>query len=106
MEIKEPRLTILSFLECEFRGLWKDESIRRILESYTGKIDLVEHTAPFHVERYTEMEDDCELWLVRPDGLKRNFIFKKGALLDVSGTTVKFNQNFVNDELSVDENKD
>jgi len=105
MVVKNPRLTIISFLECEFRGLWKDESVRKILEAYSGKISATDHTAPSHVERHTAMENECELWLVRPDGLKRNFLFKKGALVDVSGSTVKFNQSFVIDELSIDEEK-
>ena len=48
-------------------------------------------------------EGDNELWIVRPDGLKRAFVFKLGSIIEVGLQVVSFVKDDVKEELSVDE---
>lgn len=54
---------------------------------------------------YSAMTKDCELWLVQPNDTRRAFVFKRDTDILVIGTTVKFDQDDVVEELSVDEKK-
>jgi hypothetical protein len=76
------RIAYVSFLECEVRGNWQIK------------------TSP---EVYKAEDDNCEVSLVRPDLLRRTFVFKKNSYVYIIGSMLKFFQNDVIDELSVDE---
>ena len=49
------------------------------------------------------MTKGCELWLVQPNDTRRAFVFKRDTDIQVKGTTVKFDQDDVIEELSIDE---
>jgi len=92
-KIKEPRIAYVAFIECELRGGWTKHSV--ILKS-------VEITDP-DVDEYVASSNESELWLVRPDGLRRAWIFKQDARITVRGSIVTFAQHEVRDELTIDE---
>ncbi len=48
-------------------------------------------------------EDGAEVWIVRPDGLRRAWSFKVDSLVQVSSNAVMFRAQDVKEELSVDE---
>lgn len=48
-------------------------------------------------------EDDAEVWIVRPDGLRRAWSFKLNAIVEVGQSVVQFRQEYVKEELAVDE---
>ncbi len=76
------RVAYVSFLECEIRGNWQIKNSR---------------------EAYKAEEDNCEVLLVRPDLLRRTFVFKENSMVFIIGSVLKFHQNDVLDELSIDE---
>lgn len=87
------RTAFISFLECEIRGLW---------ERKLGRPDF---TSGDSWEQFSAtLETDCEIWLVRPDGLRRAFRFKKNAVVAIGQMMVRFDQDDIAEELSVDEN--
>lgn len=48
-------------------------------------------------------EDGAEVWIVRPDGLRRAWSFKVDSIVEVSAQAVMFRAQDVKEELSVDE---
>ena len=50
-------------------------------------------------------EGDNELWIVRPDGLKRAFVFKLGSIVEVGLQVVSFVKDDIKEELAVDEDE-
>lgn len=50
-------------------------------------------------------EDGNELWIVRPDGLRRAWTFKLGSIVEVSPQAVQFRSRDIITELSVDEDE-
>jgi len=97
MKILRPRITYLAFLECEIRGNWQSEDQERV------EINGEEFPAGRH--SYMSLEKGDEIWIVQPNLNRRAFTFKKHSEIEIIGTTIKFNQDDVVDELSVDEEK-
>ena len=50
-------------------------------------------------------ETPAELWIVRPDGLRRAFSFRLSSMISVGQSVVQFNQHDVIEELAIDESK-
>lgn len=48
-------------------------------------------------------ENENELWVVRPDGLRRAWIFKNTSIIEVSPQAVQFRSIDIVDELAIDE---
>ncbi|MCE2507388.1 MAG: hypothetical protein J4F36_13180 [Nitrosopumilaceae archaeon] len=103
MTITEPRTTFVAFQECEIRGSWEgkiQDALDRGLDPEDIHILKLERDSS---ERYTAMNENCELWVIRPDGLRKAWVFKKDATIVIRASTVKFHQSMVDVELSVDE---
>ena len=95
MKIKKPRITYLAFLECELRGKWQHHE--------DDLIDIDAQLHPAEQGNYSAMTKGCELWLVQPNDTRRAFVFKRNTDIQIKGTTVKFDQDDVIEELSIDE---
>jgi hypothetical protein len=87
-QIPVGRVVFLSFLECEIRGKWSQEL-------YKGGYEWI---------HYIAKDDTAELWLVRPDSLKRAFSFREGSKIQIGMMTVSFNNQDTVNEIAVDEN--
>jgi len=88
-EIPIKRTVFLSFLECELRGNWN-----QLL--YKGGYEWL---------YYIAKDETAELWLVRPDGLKRAFNFKTGSKIQIGMMTAKFDNEDTVQEISIDEDE-
>jgi hypothetical protein len=85
----------LAFLECAKRGDWDvitDELDRfmRLEKSMTG---------------WRSRSNECEVWIVRPDGVKRAFRFPPRTKVWVGNGVIKFYGFEAIQELAVDENE-
>ncbi len=95
-EIIEPiRTTYISFVECELRGGW--DVFHQDPEIFPDDKEHDIYIALGH--------GDSELWLVQSGGLRRAFNFKSGAEVRVGQSMVRFEQDEVEEELAVDEDK-
>ena len=85
-------ITTISFIECLLKkdGWWKIES------------GLPHEQATWRTYRVFK-EDYAEVWIVRPDGLRRAWSFRLGAIVHVGQSVLQFNQWDVKEELAVDE---
>lgn len=54
---------------------------------------------------YTPLDDQNELRIVRPDGLRRAFRFKEGSTIKIAQNFVKFDVKDVIEEIAVDEDE-
>lgn len=82
------RVVYIAFQECEVRGDWTGTTD-------VGKVAWI----------YTSEDEDGQVHLVRQDGLKRAFSFKKGSVVGMIPMTVFFESDNVTDELTVDEDE-
>ena len=98
------RITYVAFLECELRGKWTDPVVDHHITMGAEPEDFLTRDPP-HSEQYLCKGDDCELWVVRPDGLRRAWHFKEHHGVIIKTNTVSFNQDSVIEELAVDDNK-
>jgi hypothetical protein len=92
MSVPEKRIgrtAYLSFLECELKNNWNQILYKVGYEWYYYKANA----------------DSAELWLVRPDGLKRGFRFKEGAQIQIGMMMLKFAHEDMIDEITIDENE-
>ena len=93
MSVTPPVKDILtiSYIECMVKG----EGWQKI----TKRVDL-----GLQVWRMYKVwkEDASELWIVRPDGLRRAWKFKVDSIIEV-GALVQFRNDDVIEELAVDE---
>jgi len=97
MKILKPRITYLAFIECELRGKWQNEEDE--MTEINGKTIFEErHT-------YFSLDKNCELWLVQLNGVRKAFVFAEHCIVQIVGTTVKFNQEDIQNELTIDEDK-
>ena len=103
MKVQEPRIAYVSFLECELRGKWNDE-LDRAIDKGAEPDDLID-VKQEGTELYVSRGNDCELWLVRPDGLRKAWIFKNDSWVYITGSTVKFFQGSVSEEIAINEEK-
>jgi hypothetical protein len=91
MPIPEKRIdrtAYLSFLECDLRDNWSK----------------VLYNDGYEWHHYKAI-DDAEIWIVRQDGLKRGFKFKKDSQVQIGMMMLMFaHQNLV-EEISVDEDE-
>ena len=91
MPIPEKRIdrtAYLSFLECDLRDNW-------------SKI-LHKNGYEWH---YYKAIDEAKLWLVRQDGLKRGFKFRKDSQIQIGMMMVMFAYQDLVDEISIDEDE-
>lgn len=100
---KQPRLTYIAFLECELRGKWEDWIDEAIDKQGVAPEDLGLDLGTEAAKNFRASQEGCELWIVRPDLLRRSFVFKKGSEITISGATVRFYQGAILEELSIDE---
>ena len=98
------RHTFIAFLECELRGEWSNPVIDHAIIHGADPEDFLSVDPP-NSEQFACQGDDCEIWLVRPDGLRRAWHFAKEHMVIFRGNVISFYQNSVIEELSVDENK-
>ncbi len=98
----ESRITYVAFQECELRGGWTNPVVDFLI-SRGAEPDDFESKDPPNAERHKAVGTDCEVWLVRPDGLRRAWLFKRGHEIRIRGATIGFNQNSIVEELAVDE---
>lgn len=96
-KILTPRITYLAFLECEIRGNWMSEE--------EDRIDLNGQEFPEGRHSYMSLNHGCEIWIVQPGVTRRAFSFKKHSEIEIIGTTVKFDQDDIIQELAIDEEK-
>ena len=95
-KVEESEITYIAFLECVFRGRWVSAADEKEGISENSQNDFNEYSA---------IEDGSQLWVVMPDRLRRAFRFKESSLVFIYGSTVRFDQNDVIEELAVDEEK-
>jgi hypothetical protein len=78
--------TYIIFLECQVRGNWTETTdVGRTSRDCTAQ------------------DDNAEVGLVRQDGLRRNFIFKRGAVVSITPMMLGLENDDVVNELTVDE---
>lgn len=102
--MEDHRQTFVVFLECELRGNWSDPVIDHAINQGFDPEDFLTANPP-NAEQYVCKGDNCELWLVRPDGLRRAWHFEKDHVIILRGNVVSFNQKSIIEELAVDDNK-
>ena len=82
----------ISFIECLVKGKeWKEE------ESTIAYQQAVWRTYRVWAE------DSAEVWIVRPDGLRRAWAFRLGAYIEVGQSVIQFMPKDVKEEIAVDE---
>lgn len=59
----------------------------------------------YELQYYVAKSDQVELWLVRPDELKRALRFKKDWEIKIGPNSMKFLSDDVDEELTVDEDE-
>lgn len=95
-EIRPIRTTYISFLECEVRGFWlEDEDISMNNDLPSQQVWKIYHATT----------KGSEVSLVRSDGLRRMFRFKSGTEVGIGQQMVRFEQEDLLEELSVDDDK-
>ena len=94
-EIQDIRTTFISFLECEVRGPWEEEDFNMMSDLPTQQVWRI----------YNAVVKGSEVSLVQPDGLRRMFRFKAGAEVAIGQQMVRFEQEDLLEELSVDDDK-
>lgn len=81
----------ISFIECIVKGKeWKEENF------------VPYQQAVWRTYRVSN-EDKAEVWIVRPDGLRRAWSFRIGAYIEVGQSVIQFMPQDVKEELAVDE---
>lgn len=99
------RLTFVAFLECELRGNWSNPvEDHAIMYEGADPEDFLKVNPP-NAQQYICQGDNCELWLVRPDGLRRAWHFEEEHIVILRGNVVSFYQNSTIEELAVDDDK-
>ena len=96
-EIESIRTTYISFLECEVRGFWIEDEV----------LGMISNDLPSQQvwKIYHAAAKGSEISLVRTDGLRRMFRFKNGAEVAIGQQMVRFEQEDMLEELSVDDDK-
>jgi hypothetical protein len=87
-ETRIDRTAYLSFLECDLRDNWS-----KIL-----------YKDGYEWHHYKAM-DEAEVWIVRQDGLKRGFKFKKDSQIKVGMIMLMFVHKDLIEEISIDEDE-
>jgi len=54
---------------------------------------------------YRSRGDDAEVWIVRPDGLRRAFRFPPGSKVWIGNGIIKFYNSEMREELTIDEDE-
>jgi len=96
-EIQTIRTAYISFLECEVRGFWIEDEDLGMMD---GNLPSQQVWKIYHAAT-----KGSEVSLVRPDGLRRMFRFKKNAEVAIGQQMIRFEQEDILEELSVDDNK-
>ena len=82
----------ISFIECLVKGKeWKEEESPYPYQQAVWRTYRV----------WTE--DSAEVWIVRPDGLRRAWSFRIGAYIEVGQSVIQFRPDDVKEEIAVDE---
>ena len=94
MSITPPIKDVLtiSFIECMVKG--------------EGWQKIIKHTdLALQIWMMYKVADEgaSELWIIRPDGLRRAWKFRLGSIIEVGAQVVQFRNEDVIEELAVDE---
>ena len=92
IKTKTKGVVTVSFIECVVKNdCWE----------YQAKTEQIERD----VWRFYQVwkEDGAEVWIVRPDGLRRAWSFKIGSIIQIGLQVIQFNKDDVIEELTVDE---
>jgi len=96
---------IITFLECSLVGGWEPE----VLDQFEKKPETQTQERQMQAKNvwtiYRVWKEGAEIQLVRPDELVRRFSFRLGSVVYVGESAVKFNQDQVLEELSVDQDE-
>ena len=96
-EIQSIRTAYISFLECEVRGFWLEDE-----DCGMSNNDLPSQQV---WKIYHAATKGSEISLVRPDGLRRMFRFKKNTEVAIGQQMIRFEQEDILEELSIDDEK-
>ena len=88
-----PDTAVVSFVECVTKGSWE------------VKYPEIESNSIWKKYRATGGDNQSEIWLVRPDGLRRAWIFKNNSDVYIGESAVRFRFFDVSEEIAVDEEK-
>ena len=92
MDNRKLRMVYITFAECEIRGGFNFAEIPDDLQFGSGQ------------ERYYRVwQEPAEVYLVRPDGLRRNFSFKNESIIVVHNGMIEFSHDNLIDEITVDD---
>jgi len=91
MSISSTRLATVTFLECEYRGLWKRKAPMFDEQNWISYV--VGH------------KDGAEVWIVRPDGLRRAWKFKEKSVVLFGQNAIRFDHDSIIEEIAVDEDE-
>lgn len=80
------KIIFITFVECVLKGGWKDQPT-------------------WDIHYYTAKDDLNEIWIVRPDELKRGFRFKTGSQIKIVHNVLKFDNDDMLEELAIDEDE-
>jgi len=92
--ISSTRFATVTFFECELRGLWN-----KLPEDFNPIHRLEPGWGYYRVQH----KDGQEIWLVRPDGLKRAWIFRDAAIIKLGPNSIQFDHDDILEEIAVDE---
>ena len=82
----------ISFIECLVKGKgWKEEE------------SIIPYQQAIWRTYRVWMEDHAEVWIVRPDGLRRAWSFRLGAYIEVGQSVIQFMPQDVIEEIAIDE---
>jgi len=90
----------IAFIECKIYGdppLWEMEGERMDPEEY----ESLPNTREFHIA----IGDGAKVSLVDLAGTRRYYIFKAGGFIEILGNVAIFKDDYLDDELAVDEDK-
>ncbi len=83
--ISSTRFATVTFFECELRGLWE-----KLSDDFNPIVSLEAGWGYYRVQH----KDGQELWLVRPDGLRRAWVFRNAAIVKLGPNSIQFDHEF------------
>ena len=92
--ISSTRFATVTFIECELRGLWN-----KLPDDFNPSKKLEPGWEYYRVEH----KDGQEIWLVRPDDLRRAWKFRYAAIVKLGQNSIQFDHDDILEELAVDE---
>jgi hypothetical protein len=82
----------ISFIECLVKGKgWQEEN------------PIIDYKQAIWRTYRVQTQQPAEVWIVRPDGLRRAWSFRLGSFVEVGQSVIQFMPQDVEEELAVDE---